>query len=53
MKFSSTALFDAVTLTCVQAIKPPSIHAGHLTLQDLLALRSGSMLPQIVESEYS
>lgn len=51
MKLSIAAIFAAFSLTCVQATKP-AMHAGHLTLQDLLALRNGNMLPMGLESEY-
>ena len=44
MRFATPFVFLALALTGVEATKP-AMHAGRLTLQDLLALQNGMLLP--------
>ena len=52
MQLISVLAVFALALTSVEATKH-GMHAGRLTLQDLLALRNGVILPQAELSQYS
>lgn len=46
MKFTSAVALFALAFAGVEATKP-GMHGGRLTLQDLLALRNGALLPEM------
>lgn len=48
MKLTAAIAFFAIAAAGVDATKP-AMHGGRLTLQDLLALRNGVMLPEMSE----
>lgn len=48
MKLTAAVAFFAIAAAGVDATKP-AMHGGRLTLQDLLALRNGAILPEMGE----